>query len=129
MVETRGAEQAAADGCRWTSSGEADFDIETLERDARGTQITLYLNDDAEEFLNGYRLQTIVKKYADHVSVPVLMQKDVQSEQEGADDDAGDSNPEFEVINRATALWTRSSLRYQKRNIRVLYNIAHDRDR
>ena len=55
VVETRGAEQAAADGCRWTSSGEADFDIETLMRDARGTQITLYLNDDAEEFLNGYR--------------------------------------------------------------------------
>ena len=127
VVETRGAEQAAADGCRWTSSGEADFDIETVERDARGTQITLYLNDDAEEFLNGYRLQTIVKKYADHVSVPVLMQKDVQAEQEDADDDAGDSNPEFEVINRATALWTRSRSEVSEEEYQEFYkHIAHD---
>ena len=127
VVETRGAEQAEAEGCRWTSSGEADFDIETVERDARGTEITLYLNEDAEEFLNGYRLQTIVKKYADHVSVPVLMQKDAEAGQGDTEDDAGGDHPEFEVINRATALWTRSRSEVAEEEYQEFYkHIAHD---
>ena len=121
VVETRGAEQAEAEGCRWTSSGEADFDIETVERDARGTEITLYLNEDAEEFLNGHRLQTIVKKYADHVSVPVLMQKDADAGQEGTEDDAGGDHPEFED-QPGYALWTRSRSEVAEEEYQEFYN-------
>ena len=90
-------------GCRWTSSGEADFDIETVERDAREQDYALFERG-CREFLNGYRLQTIVKKYADHVSVPVLMQKMSEAGQEDTEDEAGGDNPEFEVINRLRTL-------------------------
>ena len=105
MVETRGAEQAKAEDVAGLHQVKQIL-ISRRGAGCEGTEITLYLNEDAEEFLNGYRLQTIVKKYADHVSVPVLMQKDVEAGQEDTEDEAGGDNPEFEVINRATALWT-----------------------
>ena len=124
VVETRRAGQGESEGCRWTSAGEADFEVETITRTTRGTTITLHLNDDCEEFLESYRLQAIVRKYADHVSVPVLMQSSKPNDEDSATDGADDA---FEVINKATALWTRSRADVADEEYQEFYkHIAHD---
>jgi molecular chaperone HtpG len=105
VVETRSATAAANEAVRWSSAGEADFEVETIERDVVGTSVTLHLKADETEFADGWRLRNIVKKYADHVSVPVTMEKiDMGSEDEAE----AASEPEDEVVNSAKALWTRS---------------------
>ncbi|MBT4162842.1 MAG: molecular chaperone HtpG, partial [Gammaproteobacteria bacterium] len=99
VVETRAAGSEPADGVRWTSAGESDFEVESIEREIVGTSVTLHLKADEKEFADGWRLRSIVKKYADHVSVPVMMK------QLATEDDA---EPEDEIVNTAKALWTRS---------------------
>ncbi len=101
VVESRAAGLAASEGVRWTSAGESDFEIETIEKESSGTSVTLYLKEDESEFADEWRLRNIVKKYADHVSVPVVMKKTVTG-----DDDS--EVTEDEVVNTAKALWTRS---------------------
>lgn len=124
VVETRGAGAKVEEGCRWSSTGEADFEVESITKVARGTSITLHLNDDCEEYLESYRLQSIVRKYADHVSVPVLMQATQASDEDAADDAAQES---FDVINKATALWTRSRSDVSDEEYQEFYkHVAHD---
>jgi molecular chaperone HtpG len=99
VVESRSATAAKSEAVRWTSEGEAEFEVETIEREEAGTAVTLYLKPDEAEFADGWRLRSIVKKYADHVSVPVVMKQMATEE---------DKEPEDEVVNSAKALWTRS---------------------
>ena len=99
VVESRSATAAKDEAVRWTSEGEAEFEVETIEREESGTAVTLYLKPDEAEFADGWRLRSIVKKYADHVSVPVVMKQMATEE---------DKEPEDEVVNSAKALWTRS---------------------
>ena len=99
VVESRSATAAKDEAVRWTSEGEAEFEVETIEREEAGTAVTLYLKPDEAEFADGWRLRSIVKKYADHVSVPVVMKQMATEE---------DKEPEDEVVNSAKALWTRS---------------------
>ena len=75
VVESRYATAAKDEAVRWTSEGEAEFEVETIEREEAGTAVTLYLKPDEAEFADGWRLRSIVKKYADHVSVPVVMKQ------------------------------------------------------
>jgi len=84
-VETRRAGAAASEGVRWTSRGTGDFEVEPIERAARGTRITLHLRDEASEFLNGWKLKSVINKYSDHISLPVQMEKEEwqEAEQEG----------------------------------------------
>ncbi len=118
VVDTRAAGAAAKEGIRWTSSGEADFDIESITKDTPGTSVTLYLKADDKEFADGWRLRSIVKKYADHVSVPVKML------QTNAEDD---KEPELEVVNTAKALWTRSRAEVSDEEYQEFYKaISHD---
>ena len=118
VVDTRAAGAAAKEGIRWTSSGEADFDIESITKDTPGTSVTLYLKADDKEFADGWRLRSIVKKYADHVSVPVKML------QTSAEDD---KEPELEVVNTAKALWTRSRAEVSDEEYQEFYKaISHD---
>ena len=95
-VLTRRAGQDA--GVRWSSQGEESFTVEDAQDLARGTKVTLTLKDDAEEFADGFRLRSIVRQYSDHIGVPVEMPKEGEEEDE----------PEFESVNSAKALWTRS---------------------
>src|SRR5262249_15438495 len=101
-VSTRRAGAAAAEGVRWESDGKGEYTLETIERPARGTEIVLHLRPDEDELLNGYRLRGIVRKYSDHISLPIVMPVD-RREGEGEDADAAAE----ETVNRAAALWVR----------------------
>ena len=103
-VETRRAGAAASEGVRWSSEGAGDFEVETIERAQRGTDVTLHLRDGEEEFLSGWKLKSIIGKYSDHVSLPILMQKE-EWDAEAAKQVTLD---EWVPVNKAAALWTRS---------------------
>ncbi|QIL81963.1 molecular chaperone HtpG [Diaphorobacter sp. HDW4A] len=106
-VESRRAGLPASEGVRWVSGGSGDFEVEQIERAERGTAITLHLREDAEEFLNAWKLKALVSKYSDHISLPILMEK--EEWKEGENDQPGDmvKTGEWETVNQASALWTR----------------------
>ena len=115
-VETRRAGAAAAEGVRWTSGGTGDFEVETLTRAERGTSVILHLREEALEYANTWKLKEIVGKYSDHISLPILMEKEEWKDGELIDpkDEKGGRQPgamvktgEWETINKASALWTR----------------------
>ncbi len=104
-VFTRRAGIAASEGVHWECTGEAEFTVETVEKATRGTTIVLHLKSDAEEFADGWRLRSVIKKYSDHISLPVIMAKEPMGEES---EEGKSAEPEDETINSATALWTRS---------------------
>jgi len=106
-VESRRAGLPASEGVRWVSGGSGDFEVEQIERAERGTSITLHLRDDAQEFLNAWKLKQLINKYSDHISLPILMEK--EEWKEGENDQPGEmvATGEWEVVNQASALWTR----------------------
>lgn len=113
---TRRAGLGPEHGVQWESKGEGDFTIETVSSPTRGTQVTLHLRDGEDEFLDGNRLRTIIGKYSDHISLPILMHKEGK--------DAGD---EEETVNSATALWTRSKNEIKEDEYHEFYkHVAHD---
>jgi molecular chaperone HtpG len=119
-VQTRKAGLSRQEGVRWTSSGESDFEIETIDRPKRGTRVTLYLRDEAEEFANGYSLKTIIRKYSDHISLPIIMPE------EGEDEDGKEKTGE-ETVNSATALWTRVKKEISEEEYHEFYkHVGHD---
>ena len=107
-VESRRAGLAAAHGVRWVSDGTGEFDVSDIERAERGTSITLHLKDDAAEYLNAWKLKSIINKYSDHISLPILMEK--EEWKEGENDQPGEmaKTGEWETVNQAAALWTRA---------------------
>ena len=103
-VESRRAGLAADQGVRWSSEGTGEFEVEAITRAERGTDVILHLRDGEEEFLSAWKLKSIVGKYSDHISLPVLMQK-----QEWDDDKKAQvTTDEWEPVNKAAALWTRA---------------------
>ena len=107
-VESRRAGNPAEEGVRWVSGGAGDFEVDTITRAERGTSVTLHLRDDAEEYLNAWKLKQIVGKYSDHISLPILMEK--EEWKEGENDQPGDmvKTGEWETVNKANALWSRA---------------------
>jgi molecular chaperone HtpG len=115
-VETRRAGTAAAEGVRWISGGTGDFEVETITRAERGTSVILHLREEALDYANTWKLKEIVGKYSDHISLPILMEKEEWQDGELIDpnDENGGRKPggmvktgEWETINKASALWTR----------------------
>jgi molecular chaperone HtpG len=115
-VETRRAGAAAAEGVRWVSGGTGDFEVETIARAERGTSVILHLREEALEYANTWKLKEIVGKYSDHISLPILMEKEEWQDGELIDpnDEKAGRKPggmvktgEWETINKASALWTR----------------------
>jgi molecular chaperone HtpG len=115
-VETRRAGAAAAEGVRWISGGTGDFEVETINRAERGTSVILHLREEALDYANTWKLKEIVGKYSDHISLPILMEKEEWKDGELIDpnDENGGRKPggmvktgEWETINKASALWTR----------------------
>ncbi len=126
VVETRRAGAAANEAVRWTSEGEADFKVESIEKADRGTSITLILKDDEQEFANNWRLRSIIKKYSDHIAIPVQMEK-IQPPAEEVEDPKADQTPEWEAINAAKALWTKSRSEVTDDEYNEFYrHISHD---
>ncbi|PCH53004.1 MAG: molecular chaperone HtpG [Cellvibrionales bacterium] len=128
-VESRRAGTNADEAVRWSCDGESEFTVETIDRAERGTMVTLHLKDDAKEYGNDWRLRSLVKKYSDHIAVPVEMLKPAPPPMEGDDDKEEDivDVPEFERVNSATALWVRTKKDIEDSEYQEFYkHISHD---
>ena len=120
-VFTRKAGAEASEGVHWISKGEGEFSIEQVDLDKRGTSIVLHLKDDETEFADGFRLRNLVRKYSDHISIPVIMEK-----QHFGEDDAP-AEAEDETVNTATALWTKPRTEVSDEEYQEFYkHVAHD---
>ncbi|MEB0040557.1 MULTISPECIES: molecular chaperone HtpG [unclassified Pseudomonas] len=121
-VFSRRAGVPASEGVHWSSKGEGEFEIATVEKADRGTRIVLHLKSAEDEFADGYRLRNIIKKYSDHIALPIELPK----EQAAAE---GEATPEveWETVNRASALWTRPRTEVKDEEYQEFYkHIAHD---
>ncbi|PKO31052.1 MAG: molecular chaperone HtpG [Betaproteobacteria bacterium HGW-Betaproteobacteria-9] len=124
-VESRRAGLPAAEGVRWTSGGTGEFEVEAIERAARGTTITLHLRDDAHEYLSHWKLKSLITKYSDHISLPILMQK----EEWDAEKSEYVQQAEWEAVNSANALWARSKKEISDEQYAEFYkNISYDQE-
>jgi molecular chaperone HtpG len=116
-LTTRGAGLPAGEAVRWESDGRGDYTLEPVEREARGTEIVLHLREGEDDLLNDHRLRTIIQKYSDHISLPILMPE--QTEEDGSPKDA--------VVNRASALWARAKSEISEADYNEFYkHVAHD---
>ncbi|MGI9325131.1 MAG: molecular chaperone HtpG [Pseudomonadales bacterium] len=124
-VLTRGSE---GEGTRWVSKGEDDFQVELATDLTRGTKVILHLREDASEFADDYRLRSIVTRYSDHIGVPVqMLKRPATSEGEDSDSAADSEVPEWEAVNSAKALWTRSRSDVKDEEYQAFYkHISHD---
>lgn len=114
-VTTRRAGLHPGDGVRWSSTGEGEYTIEMIEKTHRGTDVTLHLRPEEDEFLNAYRLQAIIRKYSDHIALPIVM----KAEDKDKDED--------ETINQASALWARPKNEISKEQYDEFYkHVGHD---
>ena len=124
-VYTRRAGEPAANGVHWSSAGEGEFTIANIDKPVRGTRSVLKLKEDEAEFADGWRLRSLVRKYSDHIAIPVKMLKE-EVPGEG-DEDASEQQPELESVNSATALWTRSKSDLSDEEYQEFYkHISHD---
>ncbi len=115
VVESRRAGVDSTEGVRWESDGKGEFTIETVDREARGTCVTLHLKDDEKEFAEALRIESLIRKYSDHIAFPVTLL--------GGDDE----NDEPKVVNAATALWTRSRSDISDDEYKEFYkHLSHD---
>lgn len=121
-VFTRRAGLSAAEGVHWSSKGEGEFDIATVDKAERGTRIVLHLKAGEEEFADGWRLRNIVKKYSDHIALPIELPKEHYGEEKDKP-----AEVEWETVNRASALWTRSRSDVKDEEYQEFYkHIGHD---
>lgn len=121
-VFSRRAGAAASEGVHWSSKGEGDFEVATVEKAERGTRIVLHLKSGEDEFADGWRLRNIIKKYSDHIALPIELPKEVAAAE-------GEEQPavEWETVNRASALWTRPRTEIKDEEYQEFYkHIAHD---
>ena len=107
-VESRRAGLPTTQGVRWSSEGTGEFEVSEIERAERGTSITLHLKDDAQDYLNAWKLKGVINKYSDHISLPIVMAK--EEWKDGENDQPGEMviTGEWETVNQAAALWTRA---------------------
>lgn len=123
-LKTRRAGTTKEHGVMWESAGEGEFNIETIEKPTRGTEVTLHLREGEDEFLNGWRLRNVIRKYSDHINLPIIMQKEPVPDEEGNIDE---SVIEDETVNKATALWTLAKNDITDEQYKEFYKqIAHD---
>jgi molecular chaperone HtpG len=124
-VESRRAGLPAAEGVRWVSGGTGDFEVENIERTARGTSVILHLREDKTEYLSHWKLKSIIGKYSDHISLPILMQK----EEWDAEKSEHVQKDEWEAVNSANALWARNKKDISEEQYAEFYkNISYDSD-
>ena len=122
-VESRRAGLPASEGVRWVSGGTGEFEVDTIERAARGTAITLHLRDDKTEYLDRWKLKQVIERYSDHISLPIEMPKEEWNEETKT----YDIKDEWEAVNSASALWTRSKKDITAEQYKAFYkNISHD---
>ncbi|VVM60214.1 Chaperone protein HtpG [Pseudomonas fluorescens] len=122
-VYSRRAGQPAAEGVHWSSKGEGEFEVATIDKPQRGTRIVLHLKKEEQEFADGWRLRNVVKKYSDHIALPIQLPKE---QAEAAEGEAAPAQ-EWETVNRASALWTRPRTEVKDEEYQEFYkHIGHD---
>nr|WP_309595523.1 molecular chaperone HtpG [Moraxella osloensis] len=146
-VESRKAGEPASQGVRWVSDGTGEFTTETIEKPTRGTTVILHITDDHSDYLDRHKIKNLVNKYSDHISLPIQMRKEVWQEEEltdaqkTANSEAGETTKgempqgqmittdEWETINQANALWTRSPSEIEDEEYQEFYkNLTYDYD-
>ncbi len=121
-VFTRRAGEAASAGVHWSSKGEGDFEVASIDKPERGTRIVLHLKAGEEEFADGWRLRNIVKKYSDHIALPIELPKEHYGEEKDKP-----AETEWETVNRASALWTRPRTEVKDEEYQEFYkHVGHD---
>lgn len=124
-LNTRRAGLTSEHGVRWESSGEGEYSLETIDKPTRGTEVILHLRKDEDEFLNGMRLRNIVRKYSDHITLPIVMKKEEWSQEDKKNTITDDD----ETINQASALWARPKNEITEEQYHEFYkHVAHDFD-
>ncbi|AUG04901.1 molecular chaperone HtpG [Pseudomonas sp. 09C 129] len=121
-VFSRRAGLDASEGVHWSSKGEGEFEVATIDKADRGTRIVLHLKSGEDEFADGWRLRNIIKKYSDHIALPIELPKEAAAVE-------GEEKPaqEWETVNRASALWTRPRTEIKDEEYQEFYkHIAHD---
>jgi molecular chaperone HtpG len=120
---TRRAGSTAEHGVRWESDGGGEFSLETVTRPERGTEVTLHLRDGEDEFADGTRLRTILRKYSDHITLPIVMKEEEWDKDSGKYRTTGKD----ETVNQANALWARSKAEITEEQYAEFYkHVAHD---
>ena len=123
-VFTRRAGLTAAEGVHWSSDGQGEFTVESIDRPERGTEVRLHLRDDATEFADEFRLRTLIRKYSDHIAFPVIMKAEAAP---SGDTDAEAAEPVDETVNTAKALWTRPRTEISDDEYQEFYrHVSHD---
>ncbi len=135
-VDSRRAGMKTTEGVRWTSGGAGDFEVETINRAERGTSVTLHLRDDALDYASAWKLKSIIGKYSDHISLPILMEKEEWKDGEliNPSDEAGGRQPggmvktgEWEAANKGNAIWARAKKDITPEQYDEFYKqISHD---
>jgi len=124
-VESRRAGVKAEEGVRWSSEGTGEFEVEPITREQRGTDVVLHLREGEEEFLSQWKLKSIIGKYSDHISLPILMKAQKWDDEKKAQVDSG----EWETVNKAAALWTRAKSDITDQQYQDFYKqISYDQD-
>ena len=131
VVETRRAGTPASEGVSWSCDGEAEFTVDAIDRKERGTSVILHLKDDAKDYANDWRLRSLVKKYSDHIAVPVEMLETLPPKSADEKGEEGKEEaeivPQYERVNSATALWTRPRKDIKDEEYQEFYkHVSHD---
>jgi molecular chaperone HtpG len=120
---TRRAGLTAEHGVRWESAGEGDYTLEMVEKTGRGTEVILHLRKDEDSLLSGWKIRTIIRKYSDHITLPILMKKEEWSKEKSANE----ITDEDETVNQASALWARPKSDITQDQYYEFYkHVAHD---
>jgi molecular chaperone HtpG len=137
-VESRRAGLKAEEGVRWISGGAGDFEVEAISRARRGTSVILHLRDDAMDYASAWKLKSIIAKYSDHISLPILMEKEEWKDGEliNPSDEKGGRQPgamvktgDWETVNKANAIWARAKKDISEEQYNEFYKqISHDMD-
>jgi molecular chaperone HtpG len=123
IVNTRRAGEFASEGVRWESKGEGDYSVESIEKVNRGTDVVLHLREGEEEFLSAWKIKSIIQKYSDHISLPILMRKEEWNEEK----QQTVVTDEFDTVNQASALWARNRADVTKEQYDEFYkHVSHD---
>ncbi|WP_304525960.1 molecular chaperone HtpG [Halomonas sp. I5-271120] len=126
-VRTRRADLPQDAGVEWRSKGEGEFTIADIDREVRGTEIVLHLKDDAQEYADDFRLKNLVRKYSDHIEVPVRMPKVETAKDDEGNEIEGSEVETWETVNEATALWVRPKAEITDDEYKAFYkHVSHD---
>jgi molecular chaperone HtpG len=128
-VLSRKAGEPADSGVRWISSGDGEYEVENYLKESRGTDVILHVREDASEFLDDWRLRSVITKYSDHIPVPIAMQKIEVTEEEGKEGEEKKKKEELveEIVNKATAIWMLNKSEIKDDDYKAHYTqVSHD---